>query len=224
MLLSEIQAASDRAVQAHSRGALTVSVPLPPAAGAGEPLLVTETPQRVIEGPATLTVVELPQPLTVASAARQPVSIELTIAARVKHIKAAGLRRSNSGNSQDIRGSQFQRRFQDAHISHGQSAQPSADAIELRELVPELCGGQVVRCVCPRSWASCKMAHTSGIALTACACLPEAENRVFTSLTLDCASLDAAHPVPNSALEHVIARARRPRVRSYVRDFSDGLR
>jgi len=103
VLLSEIQAASERAVHAHSRAALTVSVPLPPAAGAGELLPVTETPHLVIDdGLATLTAAELPQPLSVARVARQPVRIELRTTARVMDISNGG-RRSDSCKPRDIR-------------------------------------------------------------------------------------------------------------------------
>src|SRR5215207_10047081 len=71
VLLREIQADSDRADHAHSRAAVTVSVPVPPAAGTAEPPPVTETPHLTIEGPATvLTSAELLQAVMVASAAR----------------------------------------------------------------------------------------------------------------------------------------------------------
>ena len=54
----------DRADHAHSRAVPTVSIPVPPAAGAGELLPVIDTPHLVIDGPATLTSAELPQPAT----------------------------------------------------------------------------------------------------------------------------------------------------------------
>ena len=86
VLLRAIQEDSDRADHAHSRAVLTVSVPVPPAAGAGELLPVIETPHLVIDGPATLTSVELPQPVTAASTARQLARMGLTMrAGRVEH-------------------------------------------------------------------------------------------------------------------------------------------
>jgi len=96
VLLREIQEDSDRADQAHSRAALTVSVPVPPDAGAGELLPVTEIPHLVSEGPATLTSAELPHPVTVASKPRQPARIGPTRAARVAHIRTELRRREDA--------------------------------------------------------------------------------------------------------------------------------
>ena len=62
-----------------------MSVPVPPTAGAGELLPLIETPHLVIDGPATLTLVELPQPAT-ASTAMQPARSGLALrAGRVEH-------------------------------------------------------------------------------------------------------------------------------------------
>ena len=85
MVLRAIQEDSDRADHAHSRAVVTVSVPLPPAAGAGELLPEIETPHLVIDGPATLTLVELPQPVN-PSTAKQHARIRLAPrTGRVEH-------------------------------------------------------------------------------------------------------------------------------------------
>ena len=58
---------------------------MPPAAGARELPPVMEIPHLVIDGPATLTLVELPQPVS-ASRARQPARMGLVLRARrVRH-------------------------------------------------------------------------------------------------------------------------------------------
>jgi hypothetical protein len=71
-LLREIHEDSERADHAHSRSVVTVRVPVPPPAGTGEPLPLTATPHRSIEGPATLTLAELPQPVIISAAAKHP--------------------------------------------------------------------------------------------------------------------------------------------------------
>jgi hypothetical protein len=63
-LAREIHGDSDRAVHAHSRSTVIVSVPLPPPAGIVELPPLTDTPQRLMDDGATLVVDEdPPQPL-----------------------------------------------------------------------------------------------------------------------------------------------------------------
>ena len=61
---------------------------MPPSAGAGEPLPLTETPHRSIEGPATLTLAELPQPVSVTPTAMHAARIGIRDVARAKGIIA----------------------------------------------------------------------------------------------------------------------------------------
>jgi hypothetical protein len=121
VLLREIQEASDRADHAHSRAVLTVSVPVPPAAGAGELLPLIETPHLVIDGPATLTLVELPQPVT-ASTAMQPARRKLAPrVGRVEHTIGDGPRRPDTVcNSRDHRDGGWMNRPRSAigHVSN----------------------------------------------------------------------------------------------------------
>lgn len=85
-LFREIHGDSERADHTHSRCVVTVKVPLPPAAGDGELLPLTETPHLSIEGPTTLTFVELPQAVTITTAAMHPARISVRHAAREKGI------------------------------------------------------------------------------------------------------------------------------------------
>jgi hypothetical protein len=63
-LAREIHGDSDRAVHAHSRSTVIVSVPLPPPAGTVELPPLRDTPQRSMDDGATLVVDEdPPQPL-----------------------------------------------------------------------------------------------------------------------------------------------------------------
>jgi hypothetical protein len=63
-LARAIHGDSDRAVHAHSRSTVIVSVPLPPPAGIVELPPLTDAPQRSMEDGATLVVdEEPPQPL-----------------------------------------------------------------------------------------------------------------------------------------------------------------
>jgi hypothetical protein len=84
--LREIHEDSERADHVHSRSVVTVRVPLPPPAGAGEPLPLIDTPHLSPEGPATLTLAELLQAATVSTAAAHPARIGGTSATRERGI------------------------------------------------------------------------------------------------------------------------------------------
>jgi hypothetical protein len=66
-----IQGASTRADHEHSRSTLTVRLPVPPAAGIVEVLLVIDTPHLEV-GAVTLISEELPQPDAKSSSATRP--------------------------------------------------------------------------------------------------------------------------------------------------------